>query len=349
MKSSFDAAIIGASVAGLSVALSLLKNDIKPIVFEKKEKIGVPVQCAEYVPALFLRMAPGIRENTAQNITRMKAYIIPTNSDAASFIVDAPGFILNRDKWEQFLAQKITDLGGKIFCGEKVIRIEKSVNFNNIITEKQTIETKFVVGADGPKSLTAKFLGLNEQKILPAVQWLVPLKKNVFDTMIMFDKKFRGGYGWLFPKGNVANLGIGAENLTPSMLENVAEFFSDYIIPQPISKTGGLIPIGGVREKISDGRIFLIGDAAGTTDPITGAGIANAYESGQIAGKIIAEATKSNIINNVKNLVIPYEREMRFLRSALTRASERRNNLLKNWNSNDEEFSETIRRAWNFK
>ncbi|MCD6419055.1 NAD(P)/FAD-dependent oxidoreductase [bacterium] len=344
----FDIVIIGASVGGLSSALELLKNGIYPIMIEQRREIGIPAQCAEYIPAHFASEVSILKNFRAQRIDRMTAKINIDN-DIITYRIAAPGCIINRDKWEQFLAQKVIDKGGKIFTAERAIAIEKYDNHYRIITTKRTLEARFIIGADGPKSITAKFFKIPQQKIIYSIQWTVPLRKKLFDTMVVFDRKFKGGYGWLFPKGDIANLGVGAENLVPDMLEDVAEFFGEFIVKKTITKTGGAIPIGGLREKISDDKIFLVGDAAGTTDPITGAGIANAYDSGKIAGGIVAEALKSPSNSEHKNLRSIYDKKIRFLKRALDRTLRRRKNLLNNWNKDDEEFIDAIRRAWNFR
>ena len=58
-----------------------------------------------------------------------------------------------------------------------------------------------------------------------------------------------------------------------------------------------MIPVYGMRELICRNNFIFVGDSAGLTDPITGAGIANAYESGQLAGDTIADYLNDKINN----------------------------------------------------
>ena len=42
-------------------------------------------------------------------------------------------------------------------------------------------------------------------------QYTVPLQRPAADTDIWLSPEYPGGYGWLFPKGRLANLGVGAD------------------------------------------------------------------------------------------------------------------------------------------
>jgi flavin-dependent dehydrogenase len=52
---------------------------------------------------------------------------------------------------------------------------------------------------------------------------------------------------------------------------------------------GHVIPVGGIRRTLSNGRVLLAGDAAGFMDSFTGEGIAYAIRSGQIAVEAISK------------------------------------------------------------
>jgi flavin-dependent dehydrogenase len=54
---------------------------------------------------------------------------------------------------------------------------------------------------------------------------------------------------------------------------------------------GGLVPSDMARDFVADGAM-VVGDAAGLVNPMTGGGIAFALASGEIAGRVAAEAVK---------------------------------------------------------
>ena len=339
-KKIYDVVIIGASISGLSTATELLRRGIEPIIFERKSTIGFPVQCAEYIPAAFSLTTRKFIPAIAQKVDGLETHIIGYNGEFRQDYIEQKGYILNRNIFEQILAVDILKNGGKLFLSEPVVDIEFGSSFANIETYRKKISANILVGADGPQSLVAMFAGVQSQKLMPAIQWVVPLKKRLDRNYILFHPEIVGGYGWLFPKGDIANLGIGAWGVSNKILSIVAQYFSEFVVEQKISISGGLIPVYGMRERICGKNFILVGDSAGLADPITGAGIANAFESGRLAGETIADFLNGNI----KNLDI-YSKKMKFLRSSLERSVNKRLDMEKNW-KNEKEFIENVRRNW---
>ena len=289
--------IVGASVAGLSAAIKLCEMGLRPLILERKTAIGYPLQCAEFVPALFVNEAKHIGKFISQHTNGLRM-LIDNGKNIEQLFLPSPGYIVHRDKWEQYLAAHALNMGAKIFVGEAVTKIIIESGSVVVTTTKRTIKTKVVIGADGPKSTVAKFAGLPEQKLVPAYQWRVHLSHRLNENIALFASWIKGGYGWLFPKLNLANLGVGGYNANPKLLMKVAErlgYFLGIDKFKPIEIMGGLLPIGGVREKISFDRVLLVGDAAGFTDPVTGAGIASAWETGALAAKAAYDFIKNGV------------------------------------------------------
>jgi flavin-dependent dehydrogenase len=110
-----------------------------------------------------------------------------------------------------------------------------------------------------------------------------------------------GGYGWLFPKGDHINIGVGGfvplgsggeamayESVTRELL---AGYTRDKLgvelerVPQA-HVSGQHLGLGG-HAYAPRGRVLLAGDAAGLVDPLTGEGIHSAVVSGQAAAAAI--------------------------------------------------------------
>jgi digeranylgeranylglycerophospholipid reductase len=116
-------------------------------------------------------------------------------------------------------------------------------------------------------------------------------------TDIFLSSGIPGGYGWLFPKGEVANLGAGVAPAHKFRLRDiVAELHARLVREGGVGEailglTGGLIPVGGMLRALGtlgDTRVLLAGDAAGLANPVTGAGISAAVQSGRLAGEAAA-------------------------------------------------------------
>jgi flavin-dependent dehydrogenase len=94
-----------------------------------------------------------------------------------------------------------------------------------------------------------------------------------------------------------------------------------------LALTGGAIPVGGrLRSvgRLQHTAVLLAGDAAGLTNPVTGAGIASAVQSGALAGRAAAD-----IIGGRLTALDEYEEELGdIFDAALSRAWRRRRDVL---------------------
>ncbi|HTV09203.1 MAG TPA: geranylgeranyl reductase family protein [Candidatus Aquilonibacter sp.] len=107
-----------------------------------------------------------------------------------------------------------------------------------------------------------------------------------------------GGYGWLFPKGDHINVGVGGfvpkkggagpgdvtcESVTRALLENYTRTKLGVQLDEVKAHVSGQhLGLGG-DGYVPRGRVLLAGDAAGLVDPLTGEGIYSAIKSGQAA------------------------------------------------------------------
>jgi flavin-dependent dehydrogenase len=115
-----------------------------------------------------------------------------------------------------------------------------------------------------------------------------------------------GGYGWMFPKGDHINVGVGGfvpkdegagsdevvcESVTRSLLESYTREKLGVELNEVRAQVSGQhLGLGG-HAYVPRGRVLLAGDAAGLVDPLTGEGIHSAIVSGQAAaGAVLAGA-----------------------------------------------------------
>ena len=57
MTNSYDIVVIGAGPAGASAAQAAAQRGAKVLMIDRRQRIGVPVQCAEFVPQWISRYA----------------------------------------------------------------------------------------------------------------------------------------------------------------------------------------------------------------------------------------------------------------------------------------------------
>ncbi|HAJ95390.1 MAG TPA: hypothetical protein DCP02_04060, partial [Actinobacteria bacterium] len=110
----------------------------------------------------------------------------------------------------------------------------------------------------------------------------------------------------------------------------------------------GLIPSSGMLKRIVSGSFILAGDAAGLTNPITGAGIYNAVFSAKIISGIIPRALKEGD----PGLLAMIDKEYRnSFGISLGRAVKKRKMLLSGWKSavetsDKKSFEKLIKQCW---
>lgn len=287
-SSSFDVLIVGAGPAGSSAASAAAKAGAHVLMIEKRRQIGKPVQCAEYIPRLLKHTVKIPPEAIAQKIQGMITFM--PNGEVIR--KRAPGFILNRAKFDQALAQEASEAGAKILTRTKAVyKVGKKITVLGPSGEDQ-IEASVIIGADGPDSMVGSWIGQKNRKFILAIQHTVVLKESVQETEIYFGKEYPGGYAWLFPKGEMANVGVGIQRELGGVAKLALKSFKERItdrIGEVVDITAGLIPVGGPLHSIDEkDRIILVGDAAGHTHAITGGGIPQAVICGTMAGRAAA-------------------------------------------------------------
>jgi len=168
----------------------------------------------------------------------------------------------------------------------------RAQNTTTVAPEERTLEP-------GPSTLDPVWYtrGFALEALIPYSSLPPQLPAGDAPHDLIFDfSPIPGGYGWLFPKGNHINIGVGAfapaDSNSETQLKSVTRaLLADYThqklgLPLPKEVTGQHLGMGG-HAYIPRGRILLAGDAAGLVDPLTGEGIHSAIVSGQAAAAAI--------------------------------------------------------------
>ncbi len=316
----FDVIVVGLGPAGASAAAEAARRGCRVIALDRRERAGVPVQCAELVPALIDADLAGV---VRQRIDAMVTFV---EDDAPDFRPDFPGRMLDRAAFDASLVQAARRAGAQIrFCGlVKEVTAQGAVE----LSDGQRLTAPVIIGADGPRSRAGKAIGSVNAELVETRQITVGLTRPYTATDIFLCAEIRGGYGWLFPKGDAANLGAGVSPQHKARLKSIvarlhAQLMKEGKVDGTVSATtGGAIPVGGMLKPfgyLGDTLVLLAGDAAGLANPVTGAGIAAAVHSGRLAGAAAAARAPHDYAGELEELY----------RAALERALRRRRELLR--------------------
>lgn len=307
----YDVLVIGLGPAGAGAAAGAAAAGYKTIGFDGKSRAGYPVQCAEFVPSLLTNETMAAYHQSQQLIDKMVTFVEDELPDEK---IPFSGRIIDREKFDAELCEIASQSGAVLNFGKKLIKLDGN---KAIFNDGTTVIAKIIIGADGPHSFVGKAVGLTNEETLETRQITIPLLGPIKSTDIYLSSKYIGGYGWLFPKNETANLGIGVVHekrhlLKPLLDELHARLISEGRVGGEILyTTGGAIPVGGMIKpyaKSGDATVILAGDAAGLTNPISGAGIPAAVVSGRMA----AEAAISLLQGN-DDAAEEYEQELQEL------------------------------------
>lgn len=285
MSESFDVIVLGLGPAGASAAAESARRGCKVLALDRKREAGVPVQCAEFVPALLAVDAGAVR----QPIDSMLTFV---EDDAPDLRADFPGRMLDRAAFDASLVEAARHAGAQVRLSCLVASVEPD---GAVVTaEGERLSARVIIGADGPRSRAGRAIGSVNTELVETRQITVPLLEAHAATDIYLSAGIPGGYGWLFPKAGVANLGAGVEPAHKRELKSIVTRLHGRCVEQGrvgegiLAVTGGAIPVGGLLRAsgwLAKTRVLLAGDAAGLAHPVTGAGIAAAVHSGRLAGQ----------------------------------------------------------------
>ena len=345
LEEPYDIVIIGAGPAGSSAAKAAAQQGAKVLLIDRRQRLGIPVQCAEFVPQWISSRTSFSPACIMQRVEKMVTHL----PGSITYEMKSPGYMLNRSLFDKELAASAILSGARISIGTKAVGLSPEGLTVEHDSKKETIPAKVFIGADGASSTVARFVGRNPLKTIAALQVELILFEPQSSVDVYFDRDYEGGYGWFFPKGKTVNVGIGVVSSKASRLPDLLEHFLDFLRRsgklkeiQIVSKTGGLIPCeSGLKSLFKN--FLLVGDAAGHAHPITGAGIFNAVMAGLIAGRTAANALETGDLRHLAN----YEIECReTFGESLLYGTLKRKFLEENWNQPGVDFEALIRKTW---
>lgn len=302
----YDIIVIGASVAGTSCAIHAkkLNKNLKILVIDKYEFPRNKL-CAGYL--------------TTKSVNLLKELDIDIAKIDYSLVKGIKIIYKNKVRIQAnnhgLYCHKLVDrtvLDYELFKKLKENNIETkekaTINYldeNNSIIKINNVEYKFkkLVFADGELGYSSKFNSSNKKYF--AMQMNFKMKNNPkIDMYFGITKK---GYAWCASSGEYINIGfcdIYNKNIDYKYIFD--KFVKDLGYEKELKNNkirGFFVPYGLKENKIIKDNIYLIGDAVGTVDPLTLAGVSYAISSGKFAA--------ISIVNN-NSVYLQYLKKLKF-------------------------------------
>jgi digeranylgeranylglycerophospholipid reductase len=282
-------------------AAAAAQGGARVLALDRKRDPGRPVQCAEFVPAMVgSALDPShtaaIGASWRQPIQSMTTFVA---GDEPHVKEHFPGHMIDRAVFDAALVDAAMASGAE--CRFDAALASLGSDGVARLADGTALEARVVIGADGPRSRVGRAIGRVNRDLAETRQITVPLLEPSAATDIFLSPSMPGGYAWLFPKGDHANLGLGVappwrHRLKPQLDALHRMLVEDGRVGAEISRhTGGAIPVGGMLDpqgRLEATLVLLAGDAAGLANPITGAGINAAVVSGRLAGEAAVAALR---------------------------------------------------------
>jgi geranylgeranyl reductase family protein len=195
-------------------------------------------------------------------------------------------------------------------------------------------EADVVVAADGANGTTARALDLGA-----GIVHGVALEGNVSYRRLARDRYRKravveladipGGYGWVFPKGDHVNVGVGAWQAEgPRLRDHLRRTCEAHGLSTDDLEClrGHRLPLRRPGVSIASERALLVGDAAGLIDPVSGDGMYECFVSASLAADAI-----DDLVSGRESSLRPYAASVEKTLGSLHRASWKLKRALDTW------------------
>jgi flavin-dependent dehydrogenase len=295
-----DCVVVGASFGGLASAHALAAAGLRVTVVEKKTDVGAKLHTTGIIVKDAIDQVALLDELPAHLVRRISG--VRLYAPNLRFVdLAAPGYYFlttdtpNVMRW---LATATERAGAKLALGAA---------FTGMRRQRSGLEleglgaTRYVIGADGPRSKVARSAGLgtNERFLAGVEHEFAGAAIGDADKLHCFiDRRIAPGYiAWVVAGVGVVQAGVARRSAAGGWRpdEAMAAFLAkiapviDLRDARPSSVRAGLIPCGGVVRPVATSRVLLVGDAAGMVSPVTAGGIHTALKHGLAAGNAVAD------------------------------------------------------------
>ena len=290
----YDVLVVGAGPAGSSTAIHLARAGARVLLVDRarfpRDKPcggGLTGRALKRIP---VDPSPVVERDVDRFELRLRYGSRFARTHGAPLIR-----MTRRRRLDTFLAEQAAAAGAAFRDG---VRVEALGTDDAGVTARvggDTVRAGVLVGADGANGVVARQLGIDESIVRGvALEGNVALDalrgEDLERTAVIELAVLPGGYGWVFPKSDHANLGVGGWGSEgPRLRDHLARLARAHgVAPDSLTELRGhRLPMRRLGTPAGRGRALLVGDAAGLVDPLSGDGMYEAFVSARLAADAI--------------------------------------------------------------
>ncbi len=289
--SRFDAIVVGAGPAGSVTAYRLASAGASVLLLDKT-RFPRDKPCGGGLTVRAVRELPFPVDPVVEHVVDRMAFRLRYGPHYERRS-EAPLILMTqRRRLDAYLAERAVEAGAELRDGAKVRAITAFGRDGYEVTvDGSRCRAAVLVGADGANGATARHLGLGESPVYGvALEGNVPYsvvgKERYRATAVIELATLPGGYGWVFPKGDHVNVGVGGWARTgPQLRSQLHLLCRKHGIDERAveSLRGHRLPLRAPEAGLARERALVVGDAAGLVDPLSGDGMYEAFVSARLA------------------------------------------------------------------
>jgi menaquinone-9 beta-reductase len=309
--SACDVLVVGAGPAGIAAALTAQAHELRAIVVDKAT-FPRDKTCGDGLTASALRRLEhlGVDLPAVPGFQHVSETVLVSPS-GREVTLPLPGdgvhsAVVPRRELDAALVRRVREVGVDVRDGNALVELEDAAHglqdqADGLVArlgDGTTVRTSYLVAADGHWSTVRRVRARSAQVDLGTWHAFRQYFAGVDERRqcVLFEPDVLPGYAWLFPlPDGRANVGICVVRDGSTSGKQLARLWRDVMARPRMQEWLGPnarpeeparawpIPASFSPDRLIDGRVLYVGDAAGVVDPMTGEGIAQALETGELA------------------------------------------------------------------
>ncbi len=272
MREEWDLLVVGLGPAGAAAAAVAARGGLRVLAIDRKSRLGHPAFPDSGEPRIGWISARWLGEGRP----------------------GTPGAFVDRIDFDRSLVEIARAAGAEIRLQTEIEDLVPATSSAVLLAtgngERQEVRYRTLVAADGPHSTVAERIALRPLELRETRQYSLPLSRPRHNVQVLLAPGRPDVHAWLQPNGDdQANLALAHETGQGEEGQRLLDHLHMHLqllgqVGQRIlRRVGGLMTVGGLRERLVAGNILFAGDAAGLVHPITGMGVPAAVSSGEDA------------------------------------------------------------------